>query len=116
MPPATGNHRDMRELFCRRVAAVNDGLTLAASAPERPLLRLRHRPEAFEEEPLHSRAGVRLGRVQVPFRIGRQVVHAEELPGATPAVTKRGEHLERAAKQDVDLLVYAIGRVDICLL
>src|SRR5262245_23415455 len=90
--------------------------SLPRARPERALLGLRHGTNALEEESLNARAGVRLGRVEVPLRIGRQIVDTEELPWTATAVAERRQHLERAAQQDVDLLVDTVGGVDVGLL
>src|SRR6187399_2246996 len=47
--------------------------------PGRSLVRLRDRSHAFIDEALHTRAGVRLGRVEIALRIGVEIVDAEEL-------------------------------------
>src|SRR4249920_1140288 len=84
--------------------------------PGRTLLGLRHGTNALEEEALYPRASVGFRGVQVALRIGHQVVHAEELARLPAAVAKRREHFERAAQQDVDLLVDAVRLVDVGLL
>src|SRR6266542_6675614 len=84
--------------------------------PEHALFGLRDGTNALEDEPLNARSGIGLSRIEVPLRIGRKVVDAEELTWTASAIAERSQHLERAAKQDVDFFVDAIGRVDIGLL
>src|SRR6188768_1332206 len=100
----------------RRICFMMNGLSLSILGPGHTLLRLGDRAETLEDEALHARAGIGFRRVEIALRIGVQVVNAKKLPRLPAAVTKRREHVERAAEQDVDLLVHTVGGVDIRLL
>src|SRR5438874_1994347 len=89
---------------------------LSCLGPDHSLRRLRHRADTFEQEALHAGAGVSLSGVEVALRVGRQVVDTEELAGLPSAITEGRQHIERAAKKDIDFLVYAVRCVDIRLL
>ena len=62
--------------------------------PYNPLLCLRDRAYALVHESLDARAGVRFGRVEISFRIGREIVDAKELSRTTSAIAERSQHLE----------------------
>src|SRR5687768_8587043 len=85
---------------------------LLRSRPEHALRGRRHGAETSVTELLYPRAGVRLGRVQVALRVGIKVVDAAELPRLPSAIAEARHHFKRAAQDDVDLLVHAIGHVD----
>ena len=62
--------------------------------PYHPLLCLRDRAYPLVHEPLDARAGVGFGRVEISFRIGREIVDAKELSRTTSAIAERSQHLE----------------------
>src|SRR3954462_15865885 len=98
-------------------AAVNVfNMASPAFRPQHALVVFGDRSDTLIGEALHTRSGIGLGRVQVALRVGREVVDAEELARLAAAVAERGQHFERAAQQDVDLLVDAVGGVDVGLL
>src|SRR5579864_9216754 len=79
-------------------------------------LILRHLRDALEHEPLGAPALVRLRREDVALRVGRDAVHAEELPRLPAAIAETRDDLERVAKQDVHPLVLAVSQIEILLL
>ena len=72
--------------------------------------------EPLVDELLQAPALVGLGRVDVALRVGRDAVHGEELAGLAAAVAEARQDLQRVALDDVDLLVLAVGEVEILLL
>src|SRR5260221_9837808 len=81
--------------------------------PDRSLVRLRHRSETFVHKLLQPLPAIRLGRVEVALRVGRDAVHGVELPGLTPAVAEARELGQRLAIEHVDLLVGAVREVEV---
>src|SRR6185503_5898590 len=122
MSPATASTAPLtpiRMLFMtssRRVYRTRPALRELLTRPRRSLHLLGDGTGALIHEPLHTRAGIRLGRVEIALRIGVEIVHAEELSRLPSAVAEGGEHFERAAQHDVDVLVHAVGHVDVGLL
>src|SRR5437867_4435305 len=70
-------------------------MALADPRPWDALIGLRDGAHAFVDEALDARAGVGLGGVDVAFRVGRDVVDAEELARLSSAVTEAGQDFER---------------------
>src|SRR5439155_23608299 len=80
--------------------------------PQHPLAPLRDRAHAVIDEFLHALAFVRLGRVEVPLRIGGDAVHAVELARLAPSVAEIRNLLQGLAQDDAHLLVLAVGEED----
>src|SRR5882762_6037949 len=77
--------------------------------PEDALASGPHRTYAFVYELLHALAFVSFRRVEVALGVGRDAVHAVELPGLAPAVAEVRNLLQRLTQYDAHLLVLAIG-------
>src|SRR5262245_20108630 len=90
--------------------------SLLCSRPNSSLILLRHWRESFVYELLQPPPLVGLGRVDVAFGIGGDAVNPIELARLAPAVAEAGQDFHRLAQQDVDLLVAAVGDVEILLL
>src|SRR6185503_18375293 len=122
MSPATASTAPLtpiRMLFMtssRRVYRTRPALRELLTRPRRSLHLLSDGTGAFIHEPLHARAGVRLGRVEIALRVGIEIVDAEELSRLPSTVAEGGDDFERAAQHDVDVLVHAIGHIDVRLL
>src|SRR5262249_1271120 len=84
--------------------------------PDRALILLGHRAETFVDKLLQPLTAIRLGRVDVALRVGRDAVHGVELPRLTAAVAEAGELGQRLAIEDVNFLVGAVGEIQILLL
>src|SRR5438093_1146548 len=84
--------------------------------PDHALIFLRDRSETFVRELLHALALVGLRYIDVPFRVDRDAVRAEELTRLAPAVAEAGEQLQRLPLDDVDLLIAAVRQIQIFLL
>src|SRR3954451_13005465 len=85
------------------------------SRPHGALVGLGHRAETLVDKLLQTLAAVRLGRVDVAFRVGRDAVHCVELPGLPAAVAEARELGERLPIEYADLLVGAVGQVEVLL-
>src|SRR5689334_5444565 len=83
--------------------------------PDHPLFLLRHRREALVDELLHALALVGLGCIDVALRVGRDAVDGVELAGLPAAVAERGEFGHRQSIEDMNLLVGAVGEVEVFL-
>src|SRR5690349_5850362 len=86
------------------------------SWPWRPLVRARNRAETLINEALHALSFPRLGRVDVPLRIGGDTVHPEELTRLPPAIAERRQLLQRVALDDPHLLIGTISQIHVALL
>src|SRR5438132_4194854 len=84
--------------------------------PDGALVLLRDRREALEHELLQPLTAVRLGHVDVALRVGRDAVDRVELARLPAAVAEARELGQRLAIEDVDLLVGAVGEIEILLL
>src|SRR5262249_4477487 len=87
-----------------------------ASGPGHALIGFRDRAHALEQESLHPGACVGFGCVEVALRVGGQIVDAEELSRPWSAVADRRQDFEPAAMQKFDILVDAVGGVNVGLL
>src|SRR5262245_13638278 len=99
-----------------RAPSPGESLLGSRSRPDRPLILRLDRPHTLVDELLHPFSLVGLGRVDVALRVGRDAVDREELSRLTAAVSEARENLERLAVHHVDLLVLAVGDVDVLLL
>ena len=81
------------------------GVTSSLPAAARARLRFArcHGADALVVELLHALALVRLDRVEVALRVGRDAVHGVELTGLPAAVAEARQLVERLAVEDVDL-------------
>src|SRR5262245_29492012 len=84
--------------------------------PDRALRRARHGADALEHELLEAFPLPRFSREQVAFRVDRDAVDAEELPGLTAAVAKARDDLQRLPLDHVDALVHSVGKEQVLLL
>src|SRR5438093_4963458 len=107
----TIEHRQSRRGITEPSTSMASGLR-----PDHSLIFFRHRREAPVRELLHALAAIRLGCVDVALRIGGDAVHAVELARLPPAFAKAREELERVAQDYVDLLVLAVGEIQVLLL
>src|SRR5471030_2140630 len=83
--------------------------------PDGALIRLRHRCETLVDKLLQTLTAVRLGRIDVALRVGRDAVHRVELPGLAAAVAEGGELGQRQAIEHVHLFVGAVRQVEVLL-
>src|SRR4051812_46666388 len=88
----------------------------STARPDDALASRAHFADAFEHELLQPLTFVRLGRVEIPFGIGGDAVHAVELTRLAPAVAKVGELFHRVAEDDAHLLVRSVGEEEVALL
>src|SRR5262245_18567032 len=88
----------------------------SALRPEHALVAGQHGAHALVDELLQPLTFPGLGRVDVALGVGGDAVHAVELAGLASAVAEAGQDFHRLAQQDVDLLVAAVGDVEILLL
>src|ERR1051326_1406605 len=84
--------------------------------PNHALILLRHRRHSLIQKLLNALPAIRLRSENVALRIGRDAVHGVEFAGLPAAVAEAGQDLHRVALDDVDLLVGAVGQVDVRLL
>src|SRR2546422_7561830 len=97
----------------------NEVLSLSLRASRRPrrsLIHLRHRREAFVDELLQASSFVRFSRIDIAFRIRRDAVNSIELAGLPSAIAETRQHLEIVPLNNINLLVPAIGQINILLL
>ena len=71
---------------------------------------------ALVHELLHALAAIGLGREDVALGVGGDAVHGIEFAGLPSAVAEAGQNLQRLAVDNVDLLVRAVGQIDVLLL
>src|SRR5436190_11852225 len=95
-----------------------DNLFICASllGPQGALIGFGYGAEALVQESLNALAAVRLGCVDVAFRITRDAVHRVELSRLSAAVAEAGENFQRVALHDVDLFVSAVDQIKELLL
>src|SRR5262249_8335186 len=84
--------------------------------PHDALIFLGYRRQALVEKFLDALSAIGLRGEDVAFGIGGDAVHPVELSWLAPAFAKRREDFERIAVDDVNAVVFAIGKVDIFLL
>src|SRR5262245_59214092 len=89
---------------------------LLSRRPNYSLILLHNRRDTLINKPLYPLAAIRLRRIQVALRIGREAVDAVELPGLPPALAETREELQRVAQDHVDLRILAIGEIQVRLL
>src|SRR5689334_22057718 len=78
--------------------------------PQHALIARVYRADALGDELLNALALVGFGRVDIALGIGRDAVHAVELPRLAPAVAEVGDLFERLAQNDANFLVRAVGQ------
>src|SRR5712692_4132914 len=84
--------------------------------PQDSLIFLRDRPQSFVNELLHALPPIRLGYIDVAFRIRSDAVRAVEFTGLASALAECRQNFERIAEENVDAVVLPIGQIDILLL
>src|SRR6185312_7949141 len=99
-----------------RQRAVVSSWLFPPRGPDDALVRFRDGPHAFVKEALDALPAIRLGCIDVAFRIGRDAVDAVEFAGLASAIPEAGEHFERVAIDDVHLVVFAVRDVEELLL
>src|SRR5262249_30865289 len=83
--------------------------------PQHALIHL-HSADSLVREPLDALALERLARVEIALRVDSHVVRRIDLAGLSAAVAEAGDRLERRAVEHPDLLVHAVGDVEVLLL
>src|SRR6185436_9982279 len=108
--------RQSRSRAARRESA-NGGSWLASRRlrPHDACVLFRHRANPSVVELLHTLAVERLARIDVALRIGRDRVHRVELAWHAAAVAEARDHRERRAIENPDLLIRAVGDVEVLL-
>src|SRR5215831_17831127 len=81
--------------------------------PDRALHLLGDGSETFVHKLLYAAALVGFGRVEIALRVDGDTVHGIELPGVVAAFAEVGELGHRLAIVDVQLLVAAVGQIQI---
>ena len=83
--------------------------------PDDALIRAPDSALAFVDELLQALAFEGLGHIDVAVRVGHDAVCTVELTRLAPTVAEARNDLHLLAVDDVDLLVHAVGQIDVLL-
>src|SRR5579864_8417268 len=89
--------------------------SLGVFRPEHALILLSDWAHSLVDELLDALPAIRFGGIDIALRIGGDAVHGVELAGLAAAIAETGQHLERIAVEDVNLLVGAIRQINVLL-
>src|SRR3970282_1255916 len=99
-----------------RIVSLSSFALLRSRRPQDALVLRSDRGHSLVDELLNALPFVGFRGVDVALRIGGDAVHAVELTRLPPAGAEAGEDFELLPVDDVDLLVLAVGEVDVPLL
>src|ERR1700722_6248734 len=89
---------------------------LRGLGPQYALILLGDRSQTLVNEFLHALPAIGFRREDIALGVSRNAMHGVECAGLPSAVPEAGQHFERLAIENVNLLVRAVGEVDVLLL